>query len=182
VAVIRLVRHGQAAAGFSDDHDPGLDELGVDQATVMAATLAPLGPLPIVVSPLRRTRETARPLERSWGVTGVVDARVAEIPSPTDDLAERGAWLRAAMAVTWADLGPDLEAWRAALVQAVVSLRSDTVVVSHFIAINAVIGAAIGDDRVMHTSPANCSITTVDTAGGSLAVVDLGRTATTEVG
>jgi broad specificity phosphatase PhoE len=86
------------------------------------------------------------------------------------------------MGGTWADLGPDLEAWRDALLQAVVSLTSDTVVVSHFIAINAVVGAAIGDDRVMHLSPANCSITTVDTSGGSLAVVDLGRTAATEVG
>ncbi len=61
-------------------------------------------------------------------------------------------------------------------------MPSDTVVVSHFIAINAVVGAAIGNDRVMHVSLANCSITTVDTSGGSLAVVDIGRTAATEVG
>ena len=52
----------------------------------MAAALAPLGPLPIVVSPLRRTRETAAALERLWATTAVVDDRVAEIPSPTDDL------------------------------------------------------------------------------------------------
>jgi broad specificity phosphatase PhoE len=182
MATIRLVRHGQAAAGFSDDHDPGLDEVGVLQAREMSEVLAPLGPLPVVVSPLRRTLETARPLVEAWGVSAAVDGRVAEIPSPTRDLAERGAWLRRAMAGTWADLGPELEAWRDDLVQAVVSMPSDTVVVSHFIAINAVVGAAIGNDQVMHVSLANCSITTVDTSGGSLAVVDLGRTAATEVG
>jgi broad specificity phosphatase PhoE len=182
MATIRLVRHGQAAAGFSDDHDPGLAEVGIRQARDMSAALAPLGPQAMVVSPLRRTRETARPLEQAWGVAATVDERVAEIPSPTSDLAERGAWLSQAMAGTWADLGPDLQAWRDALVQAVVALPSDTVVVSHFIAINAVVGAAIGNDRVMHLSLANCSVTTVDTSGGSLAVVELGRTAATEVG
>ncbi|MGZ4695398.1 MAG: histidine phosphatase family protein [Acidimicrobiales bacterium] len=182
MATIRLVRHGHAAAGFSDDHDPGLDDVGVRQAREMTATLAPLGPFPMVVSPLRRTLETARPLEQAWDVAATVDGRVAEIPSPTRDLAERGAWLSRAMAGTWADLGPELESWRDRLVQAIVSMPTDTVVVSHFIAINAVVGAAIGNDRVMHLSLANCSITTVDNAGGSLAVVDLGRTATTEVG
>jgi broad specificity phosphatase PhoE len=182
MATIRLVRHGHAAAGFSDEHDPGLDELGARQARELSTALGPFGPLPVVVSPLRRTRETARPLERSWGVVATVDERVAEIPSPTDDLAERGIWLRGAMAGTWADLGPELESWRDRLVEAVVSLPSDAVVVSHFIAINAVVGAAIGNDQVMHLSLANCSVTTVDTSGGSLEVVELGRTATTEVG
>ena len=59
-----------------------------------------------MVSPLRRTRETAAALEQIWGVTAVVDDRVAEIPSPTDDLAARGAWLSPAMAGTLGRAGP----------------------------------------------------------------------------
>jgi len=178
---IRLVRHGRAAAGFSDDHDPGLDAIGRAQAAAMAAALAPGGPRPLVVSPLRRTRETAEPLAAAWGVAPMIDARVAEIPSPTDDLAERGAWLSGAMAGTWADLGPHLAAWRDELVDAVRSLPADTVVVSHFIAINAVIGAAVGDDRVMHVPLGNCSVTTIDTTASGLTVVELGAEAVTEV-
>ena len=54
-----LVRHGRPAAGWDADPDPGLDPEGVAQAERMAAALAPSGPLPIVVSPKRRTRETA---------------------------------------------------------------------------------------------------------------------------
>ncbi len=179
---IRLVRHGHAAAGFSADHDPGLDELGRDQAEAMAAALAPIGPLPMVVSPLRRTRETAAALEAVWARTATVDARVAEIPSPTDDLTERGAWLRGAMAGTWADLGPDYEAWRDDLVDTILAYESDTVVVSHFVAINAVVGRATGDDRVMNARIDNCSVTTVDTEAGGLVVVELGALASTEVG
>ncbi len=59
---ITMVRHGQAAAGFSDDLDPGLSALGREQADAAAAALAPIGPQPIIASPLRRCRETAAPL------------------------------------------------------------------------------------------------------------------------
>ncbi len=179
---VRLVRHGHAAAGFSAATDPGLDELGRTQAAAMADHLAPLGPLPLVSSPLRRTRETAASLEASWGLPSRIDPRVAEIPSPTDDLSERGAWLSRAMAGTWADLGAGLERWRDQLVAAVLELDVDTVVVSHFVAINALVGWASGDDRVMAVRLDNCSITTLDTDGLGLRVVELGAVATTEVG
>jgi broad specificity phosphatase PhoE len=182
---VRLVRHGHAAAGFSEDHDPGLDDLGRAQAAAVAAVLGPLGPMPIVVSPLLRTLQTAEPLALAWRVPARVDGRVAEVPSPTDDLAERGAWLSRAMAGTWADLGADLEAWRDTLVATVLGLPADTVVVSHFIAINALIGAAVGDDRVMHVSLGNGSITTLETptagSGSALSVVEIGAEAATEV-
>jgi len=147
----------------------------------MAEALRALGPLPVVVSPLRRTRETAAPHEAAWGVVATNDESVAEIPTPTDDLAARGAWLSQAMAGTWAELGADHLAWRDALVGAILSLPGDTVVVSHFVAINAIVGRAVGDDRVMHAPIDNCSITTVDTSDGRLVVTELGRTAVTEV-
>ena len=186
---IRLVRHGRASAGFGEDADPGLDELGRLQAAAMAVGLAPLGPMPIVCSPLRRTLETAAPVRATWGPTAGfdIDRRVAEIPSPTDDLAERGEWLGRAMAGTWADLGADHQAWRDGLVDAVLALSVDTVIVSHFIAINAIVGCAVGDDRVMHASFGNCSVTTVDTRpepgprAARLTVVELGAEAETKV-
>jgi broad specificity phosphatase PhoE len=181
VTIVRLVRHGHAAAGFSADHDPGLDELGRSQAQAMATTIGPVGPLPIVTSPLRRTRETAAVLEAAWGRPATVDARVAEIPSPTRDLAERGAWLRAAMAGTWADLGPGYEAWRDDLVAAVSGHERDTVVVTHFVAINAVVGSVRGDDRVMAVRIDNCSITTIEVVDGRIDVLDLGAVGVTEV-
>ena len=53
-AMIRLylVRHGHAASRFAAARDPGLDVDGFTQADVVAARLAPEGPLPIVVSSL----------------------------------------------------------------------------------------------------------------------------------
>src|SRR5689334_17639610 len=101
MARLYMVRHGRAAAGFGESHDPGLDELGHEQAEAVARELSAHGPLPIVCSPLRRTRETATPLLKLWNVEPTIEQAVAEIPSPTDSLQERVAWLREFMGGSW---------------------------------------------------------------------------------
>ena len=60
---------------------------------------------------------------------------------------------------------------------AIRALRTDTVVVTHFLAINAVVGAATDDDRVVGFAPAHCSRTVVDLDDdGGLRLVELGDT------
>jgi len=177
-----LVRHGRAAAGWDSDPDPGLDDLGRSQSLAVARQLAPLGPLAVASSPLLRCQQTAFPLAAAWGATVRVEPDVAEIPSPEGvAMADRVEWLRASMAGTWADLGPRYTAFRDGVVAAITSLAADTVVFSHFIAINAVVGRAIDDDRVMHVPLANCSVTTIDAQAGHLQVVEVGAQAVTEV-
>ena len=161
---IYLVRHGRAAAGWDVDPDPALDDLGRSQALAVAAHLRPLGPLHLVTSPLLRCQQTAFPLATVWGVGAVVEPLVAEIPSPEGvAMQDRVQWLREAMEGTWAGLGSRYTAYRDALVAAVLALPTDTVVCSHFVAINAVIGAATGDDRLVIRSLDNCSVTIVET-------------------
>ena len=179
MARLYLVRHGRAAAGWDQDLDPGLDALGREQAEAMAAALAPKGPLPILVSPMRRTRETAAPLERRWSA-GMVEPAVSEVPSPALSLAERRAWLDALMGRHWS-ADDDLAAWRAALLGRLNAVAGDTVVVSHHIALNVAVGAATGDDRVICFSPDHCSVTELETDGRRLRLVALGRQAATEV-
>jgi broad specificity phosphatase PhoE len=170
-----LVRHGRAAGGWDDDLDPGLDDLGRAQAEAMADLFAQRGPLPIVVSPLRRCRETAAPLERRWKTIAAVDPAVGEIPSPPDvPMRERTSWLRAAMAKTWADIGAEYTIWRDSVVARLVAIDTDTVVVSHFVAINAAIGAATGSDQVVIAAVDNCSRTIVDVIDGRLVLVEQG--------
>src|ERR1700733_6278687 len=135
MARLYLVRHGKAAAGWDADTDPGLDDLGREQAGRMAAALAPLGRLKLISSPLRRARETAAPLERRWNTIARIEPRIAEIPSPVEDLAARSAWLSNVMQQPWSALGPDLQAWRGTLLDTLAGLREDSVLVTHFIAI-----------------------------------------------
>jgi broad specificity phosphatase PhoE len=176
-----MVRHGRAAAGFDQDRDPGLDEVGRSQAEAMATKLAPEGPLPILTSPLRRTRETASALERRWGTAARIEPRIAEIPSPVSDLAARGQWLREIAPRRWPELDPALRAWRDDVVQALKAIPEDTVLVSHFIPLNVAVGYATGDDRLICFQPDNCSCTVFDNTGGQLAIATLGGEAVTRV-
>jgi broad specificity phosphatase PhoE len=177
---VYLVRHGRAAAGWDTDVDPGLDELGAAQAAAVAELLVGDGPLAVVSSPLRRCQQTAAPLASAWGTTVRIEPAVTEIPSPEGvAMAERVEWLRAGMAGTWADLGVRYAAFRDGVVAAVTALPSDTVVFSHFVAINAVIGTALGDDRLVIRSLDNCSVTVVDVVEGRPVLVEGGREADT---
>jgi broad specificity phosphatase PhoE len=178
-----LVRHGEASAAWGDDPDPGLSELGARQAVAVADALAGTGPLAVVTSPLRRCRQTAAPLAARWGVEPVVDPAVAEIPSPPGvDVAQRPTWLLSLADGTWGDADPTTRRWRDDVVDALVARPVDTVVFSHFVAINVAVGAATGDDRVFVARLANCSRTVLDVVGGRLHLVELGEVADSRIG
>ena len=176
-----LVRHGRAAAKFDVARDPGLDAQGHRQAEMAAEVLLGLGPLPILVSPLRRTLETAAALEKGWGVEAVVEPRIAEIPSPVSDLAASGLWLREIAPRRWPDLDPALRQWRQTLLTTIAGIRCDTVLVTHFIPINVAVGQARGDDRVVCFQPDNGSCTILEIADGRLGVVTLGAEAPSQI-
>lgn len=177
---IYMVRHGRASAGWNVDPDPGLDELGRSQALAVASQLSHHGPLNVMSSPLLRCQQTAFPLATAWKREVEINAAVGEIPSPDGyTLENRVEWLRAAMATTWSDVaresGEKYAEYRQAIAHAVSSIESDTVIFSHFIAINAVIGAAVGDDRVLIHHLDNCSVTVFDTDGnGGLTLLEVG--------
>ena len=86
------------------------------------------------------------------------------------------------MGEKWSDLGRDLQVWRMRVIKALRVLDTETVVFSHFIAINVVVGAATGDDRVVCFWPDNGSVTTVDVDGARLSIVERGSEIYTKVG
>lgn len=178
--VVRLVRHGRAAAGWDRDPDPDLDDVGREQAATAAAALMGLDWSAVVTSPLLRCRSTAQAFADRVGASVAVEPAVAEIPSPDGvDMADRVDWLRAAMRGTWTDLGDRYTSYRDAVVDYVRACDDGVVVFSHFIAINAVIGACLGDDRLVIRSLDNCSITTVAVANDALHLVAGGHEADT---
>ncbi len=184
-----LIRHARPAASWGEDADPGLDDAGQQQAEAAARTLAQtLDRMPIYTSPLRRCRETARPLERLWQRSAEVFEPVAELPSPPLDLRARQQWLRQAMRGTWRELNelapagsPDYLAWRQTLLDSLARLPQDSVVFSHFIAINVAVAAAHSREDVVCFRPDYASITCVEAGNGGLQLVVLGRQADTTV-
>jgi broad specificity phosphatase PhoE len=177
-----LVRHGRAAASFAEAVDPGLDPLGREQASDAARRLFPLGPLAVVTSPLQRARETSEPLAKLWQREAVIDPAVSEIPSPPGlGLAARADWLRGFMAGSWHDATLELAKWREDLIAALTGFPEDTVVFSHYVAINVAVSAALRDARVTIFHPDNCSVTIFDTDQTGLRLVECGHEAASRV-
>ena len=183
MATVWLVRHGRASGGWDADPDPGLDDVGRMQAAVVADLLAPLreGDEPgLVTSPLRRCQETAAPLAARWRLEPVVEPLVTELPSPEGvPFGRRVPWLQDAIAGTWTALGRRYVDYRDAFVGYIAGLTADTIVVSHFIAINTVIGHCVGDDRVLINRLDNTSVTVVETSPGGMVLVQGGHEADT---
>ena len=150
--MIYLVRHGEAAAGWGDHPDPGLSETGVTQAEAVADWLVEQGARTAIASPMKRCRETAAPFERLAGVSADIIPAVSEIETP-DHVTDRVAWLREVMAGEWPD---ELLGWCNSCYDAVAKLSEGTVVFSHFVAINAIVGQAQQDRRVRVFQPGHC--------------------------
>jgi broad specificity phosphatase PhoE len=70
-------------------------------------------------------------------------------------------------------------AYRDTVVATLLALPVDAVVFSHFIAINAAIGAATNDDRVVIRSLDNCSLTVIGRDEGRLVLHQAGHEADT---
>lgn len=176
-----LIRHGEAAAKWTEADDPGLSARGHAQAQEAAATLAALPPVAVKSSPLMRARQTAAPLSARWRADVEIIPAVAEIPSPGIAFAERQKWLLKIMAGGWGEAGEALGRWRRELVETLTCQSEDSAIFSHFVAINAAVGAATGGDAVISFRPDNASITILETDGARLFLVERGREAATMI-
>jgi broad specificity phosphatase PhoE len=178
---ILLVRHAEPEAVWGgQSSDPGLSEKGHAQAAAAAVALEAYGPLSIVSSPMLRAQQTAAPYATARRAAPAVEERVSEIVAPPGTV-DRPAWLQArfpfrdpSARVSWQALEPRLHEWRRALVDYLAGLRQDTVVFTHFIAINVVCGAALGADETIVCLPGHASITELEANGGKLRFVRLG--------
>lgn len=178
---VYVVRHGEATAGFSGHRDPGLSNLGLQQARETAARLQSLQPIRIYSSPLQRALETAQALADRWQAEVTIEQRIAEIPSPIHDLSDRSIWLADVMRRTWHDLPKELQDWRTTLIDCVRLQQQDCVMFSHFVAINLLVGEARQLSEVVSFRPKNASVTRIATDGKTLQVIELGDEAQTTV-
>ena len=102
---------------------------------------------------------------------------IVELPAAVAETLEaRGLAIRA-----WPQLDEPLRQWRDQALAALAELDRDTVVVTHYIAINIAVGAAAGDDRVVNFQPDYCSVTVLRSSGGRLELVRRGAEAATRV-
>lgn len=180
--MITLVRHGEAAASWGEHPNPGLSDLGRKQAEAVAQTLAAEPVETVLTSPMQRCQETAMPLSRKLNLSPIVTLEVSEIPTPQDLTTDRVTWLKDLMAGTWSQTPPLILDWRTALLDKVNSLPNNTVIFTHFVAINAVVSALEGSDQAVVFRPTYCSLTRLERdTNGTLNVKRRGDEAATPV-
>ncbi len=161
MANIYLIRHGQAAANWNEDLDPPLSELGRQQAQHATGQLMKIQGIEqfhCISSPIKRAYQTAEIFSHASGLNIQTEKRVAEIPSPIEDVQERMPWLVHIMKDSWPNLSPALNQWRQTMIEYICALEHDSIIFSHYIAINVLIGYCQNSQQVISFNPANCSI------------------------
>lgn len=179
---IYLVRHGEAAASWDQDRDPGLSDRGHAQAKSLADNLASrLVPnTKLRSSPLKRAQQTAAPLAQVLGTTVRIDNAFREVPSPAS-LDDRNAWLKATMKRHWPDQPQELQQWRKEIMTALKSLHEDTVIFTHFVVINAVTSFLTGKTETTCCYPDYISVTILKNDNGALSVIETGAQMITHI-
>ena len=75
----------------------------------------------------------------------------------------------------WNEQEQAIVGWRDGMMRALAELGADSVVFTHFLVINTVVGQLRGRDETLQFWPANGSITTLERRAGRLLVVSLGE-------
>ncbi len=178
--MIYFVRHGEAAAGWGEHPDPGLSDNGWIQAEAVAKRLIALDISTALTSPMTRCQETASAYADLSGKALTVEPTVTEIPTPAG-IEDRRTWLRNLMAGDWEQTPDQVKAWHRDLLETVENLPDNTVVFSHFIAINAIVGHLSGASSVTVFRPNYCSITVLERSESGLSIVERGESLETRV-
>ena len=192
---IYLVRHGEASEGWTSQ-DPPLSELGKSQAKSLVTFVDSIfdensiNNINAISSPLNRCKETASlALEKQYLEIAIND-NFRELPSPTIDLEKRVNWLRRILPLTWPELLKDKETmesgvnftqWKENIMSNIYSLKKDTIIFTHFVVINAVIGEILKSDKIVNFQPSNCSITEISKKNDKLKIVKLGKSLESKV-
>ena len=155
---VYLVRHGEAQVPWSKGGNSGLSKTGKQQAEQVATRLLNLSQPQLISSPLRRAKETGYPLGRQLGIQMSVEDRFCEVPLSTD-LKIRKDWLQSVSTMRWHQVDESISRWRSNAWAALIELRRDTVVFTHFMLINALVSRATANDGLVYFEPGYGSIT-----------------------
>ena len=180
---IYLVRHGEANAAWDEDPDPGLSEKGKRQSEELTKELIKDFPsdFDAISSPLLRAQETAEPLWKLLEFELNINDTFAEIPSPGIPLSERRDWLKGVFNAKIEELEEPQLLWRKSIIESLKVLQKDTIIFSHFMVINCVVGWIKNSEKFVSFHPDNCSVTKIRKEKDKFEILNTGRDFTTTV-
>lgn len=174
MARLFLVRHGEPVDDWGGGSDPGLSRFGRNQVDHCAQRLVDLGSLKIISSPAKRAQESAEPAAKLQRQSVTLEPRIGEVQPPAG-VADIRAWMRenfsSESSKTWDDMDQRMQAWREALLATVRAVKTDTAMFTHYVAINAIVGAALRVNETAVCRPDFASITELNVEGDDLRMV-----------
>ena len=180
---IYLIRHGEANAAWDEDPDPGLSEKGKLQSEELKEELTQdlSSSFDAISSPLLRAQETAKPLKESLGFDLNINDTFAEIPSPGIPLSERRDWLREIFNAKVKELEEPQLLWRNSIIESLKVFQKDTIIFSHFMVINCVVGWIKNSEEFVYFHPDNCSVTKIRREEDKFEILSMGKEFSTTV-
>ena len=180
---IYLVRHGEADASWNEDRDPGLSTKGKKQAAAVAEELFLELPkvISIISSPLARAIQTAEPFTSKINANLVIDKIFSEIPSPGIALSKRKQWLKDIFNIDTIKLENPQQEWKKGIIHSISDLETDTIIFSHLMVINCIVGWITVSKKLVSFFPDNCSITKLVKKEKEIILVEKGRELATTV-
>ena len=181
---IILVRHGEASASWEKSSDPGLSDLGVNQAEECAEILFKFKDIEnfdLKSSPLKRALETGEKLKTKLNKGLSIDSTYAEIPSPGVSFKNRQKWLKEIFNKKIDELEKPQKNWRENIISEIKKIENSTIIFSHFMVINTIVAHAEKNPSMVCFYPDNCSITEFDINQKKIELVNLGTQLSTNI-
>ena len=171
-----LVRHGEAAESWGKHPDPGLSELGIKQSTSLVNNkmLKLLDLYNFVSSPKSRAKMTAEPLMKKFDKELIINDAYSEIPSDEIDNSQKKAWLTNVMNTEIRDLPDFVVNWRNNIIKHSLGVSQNTIIFTHFMVINAIVGSLLQKSALMYFYPNYVSITKITLENKKVKSISLG--------
>ena len=174
---IFLIRHGEAEKPWHEDPDPGLSVKGQRHAESVCSKFNPnlqLEEMRIMTSPLKRASETAKIFQNHLDIELITSPAFSELPSPGIDLSERPEWLQGIFGQSVSEIDDNLIQWRNQIIENVQNINHHTLIFTHFMVINCIVGWIQGLEKLVNFRPAYCSITHLQRSDNRLNVIQRG--------
>ncbi len=172
---IILVRHGEASAGWSVHPDPGLSELGREQAAEAGKSLIEKIPCyQLISSPKKRAIETMEMMINERECSFQLDSRFIEIPSDNIETAEKRDWLIKIFTTPIKALPEAVKEWRINLITWLEKIEGNLIVTTHFMVINALVSYITSNNKISYFHPDYASRTEIFFKNGKMTQLILG--------
>ncbi len=152
---IILIRHGEAAASWSEDPDPGLSDNGHEQAESLLIhdCYQDLSGYQFISSPKLRAIETSNFLAKKFNKNVRTDLSFSEIPATGVQMKDKMEWLGNISSMPIEDLPLEVAVWRKEIITSLLLTKSNTVIFSHFMVMNVIASYARGEQRLLSFYP-----------------------------